>query len=141
MPKTLHLTLKKKWFDMIDSGEKKEEYRDIKDFFVSRLFEVVKPMNISGFRTNKILDMFNFSKGYKKGSVNAINFLIESGYVKAKEYDYFEFRNGYSKESPIISGVFNGVDIGPAKPEWSDNWQGSVFIIKLGKLLQGGEHG
>lgn len=28
--KTLHLVLKKRWFDMILSGEKKEEYREIK---------------------------------------------------------------------------------------------------------------
>lgn len=35
--KTLHLTLKKKWFDMIASGEKKEEYREIKDYWTKRL--------------------------------------------------------------------------------------------------------
>lgn len=33
----LHLTLKKKWFDMIASGEKKEEYREIKPYWISRL--------------------------------------------------------------------------------------------------------
>jgi hypothetical protein len=35
--KILHLTLKKKWFDMILSGEKKEEYREIKVFWEKRL--------------------------------------------------------------------------------------------------------
>jgi hypothetical protein len=35
--KILHLTLKKKWFDMIASGEKTEEYREIKPFWISRL--------------------------------------------------------------------------------------------------------
>ena len=34
----LHLTLKKYWFDMIKSGIKKEEYREIKDYWVKRLF-------------------------------------------------------------------------------------------------------
>ena len=34
---TLHLTLKKKWFDMIASGEKKEEYREMKLYWTSRL--------------------------------------------------------------------------------------------------------
>jgi hypothetical protein len=33
----LHLTLKKKWFDMIVSGEKKEEYREIKPYWIKRL--------------------------------------------------------------------------------------------------------
>lgn len=34
--KILHLTLKKKWFDMIASGEKKEEYREIKPYWEKR---------------------------------------------------------------------------------------------------------
>lgn len=35
--KILHLTLKKKWFEMILSGEKKEEYREIKPYWTKRL--------------------------------------------------------------------------------------------------------
>ncbi len=35
--KILHLTLKKKWYDMIQSGEKKEEYREQKHYWLSRL--------------------------------------------------------------------------------------------------------
>ena len=37
MNKTPHLTIKKKWFDMILSGEKTEEYRDIKPYYNLRL--------------------------------------------------------------------------------------------------------
>ena len=33
----LILPIKKKWFDMILSGEKKEEYREIKPYYNSRL--------------------------------------------------------------------------------------------------------
>ena len=32
----LTLPIKKKWFDMIVSGEKKEEYREIKPYYDSR---------------------------------------------------------------------------------------------------------
>lgn len=32
----LILTIKKKWFDMIKSGEKKEEYREINRYYDSR---------------------------------------------------------------------------------------------------------
>lgn len=32
----LTLPIKKKWFDMIKSGEKKEEYREIKPYYDSR---------------------------------------------------------------------------------------------------------
>lgn len=36
----LILPIKKKWFDMIVSGEKKEEYREIKPYYDSRLHPV-----------------------------------------------------------------------------------------------------
>lgn len=35
--KILHLTLNKKWFILIASGEKKVEYREYKDHWISRL--------------------------------------------------------------------------------------------------------
>lgn len=34
---TLHLTLKKKWFDMIASGAKREENREMKPYWNKRL--------------------------------------------------------------------------------------------------------
>ena len=37
MAKTLHLNLKKQYFDAILSGEKKEEYRLVKEFWLKRL--------------------------------------------------------------------------------------------------------
>jgi hypothetical protein len=35
--KTLKLTIKKKWFNMIESGEKTEEYREITQYWINRL--------------------------------------------------------------------------------------------------------
>lgn len=35
--RVLHLTLKKKWFDQIASGVKREEYREIKPYWTKRL--------------------------------------------------------------------------------------------------------
>lgn len=37
--KTLTLSLKKQWFDLIKAGIKKEEYREIKDFYRARFFD------------------------------------------------------------------------------------------------------
>ncbi len=37
MNNTLHLTIKKQWFDMILSGVKTEEYREIKPYYNLRL--------------------------------------------------------------------------------------------------------
>jgi hypothetical protein len=93
--KILHLTLKKKWFDMIASGEKKEEYRVMKTYWCTRL-NPLPPF---------------------------------------KEFDVIEFRNGYAKDAPKLTVKFEGIQIGAAKPEWSDNWQGDVFKIKLGEII------
>jgi hypothetical protein len=51
--KILHLTLKKKWFDMIASGEKKEEYREMKPYWDKRL-------------VGKRYDAIQFRNGYAK---------------------------------------------------------------------------
>ena len=58
-PRVLRLTLKKKWFDMIASGEKKEEYREIKQHWSSRLTkERVFYGNMREF------DVVEFTNGY-----------------------------------------------------------------------------
>ena len=94
--KTLHLTLKKKWFDMILSGEKKEEYRETKPYWIKRIK----------------FDLWN-----------------------KKPFHIIKFTSGYAKNAPTFEIECLGIEIGKAKPEWSDNWQGDVFIIKLGNVL------
>jgi len=54
-PRILHLTLKKKWFDMIAFGVKKEEYREMKPYWHKRLL-------------NKGYDVIRFRNGYAKDS-------------------------------------------------------------------------
>lgn len=60
--KVLNLTLKRNWFDLIEALVKIHEYREIKEYWVVRLFEVVKPLkieNCSVYYTD-IKAMFNF---------------------------------------------------------------------------------
>lgn len=102
--KTLKLTLKKKWFDMILSGEKTEEYREIKDFWNRRL-----------------------TREHELGGHYALKGIF-------KTYGLVEFRNGYASDAPTMTLECKGISKGNAKPEWSDNWQGEVFIIKLGEI-------
>ena len=62
----LVLPIKKKWFDMIRSGEKKEEYREIKPYWTSRLerfLSIIKPNCSINATFNVIL-----KNGYKKDS-------------------------------------------------------------------------
>ncbi len=61
----LHLTLKKKWFDMIASGEKPEEYREIKLYWNIRLLENfygIMPANPEF----QMFDAVHFKNGYSK---------------------------------------------------------------------------
>lgn len=58
--KILHLTLKKKWFDLIKSGEKTEEYREYKPYWIKRL--VTEDGNFCRF------DFIRFRNGYRKDS-------------------------------------------------------------------------
>ena len=51
------------------------------------------------------------------------------------EFDTITFRNGYSANAPTMVVECLGITIGKAKPKWSDNWPGNVFIIKLGKII------
>lgn len=53
----LHLILKKKWYNMIESGEKKEEYREIKPYWEKRL----RKPNLSDFIN---YDTVTFHLGY-----------------------------------------------------------------------------
>mgnify|MGYP004471057497 CR=1 FL=1 len=45
----LTLPIKKKWFDMILSGKKKEEYREIKPYYISRFKNLFFMYPNSGF--------------------------------------------------------------------------------------------
>ena len=105
LPAVLRLTLKKKWYDMILSGEKKEEYREVKRYWIQRLCNEVD---------------------YEIGGAWEGVF---------KKFNQVEFKNGYSKDAPTMVVEFKGLRIGEAKPEWSDNWQGEVFAILLGAVL------
>lgn len=101
----LRLTIKKKWYDMIKSGLKKEEYREIKKYWLQGLCDEV----------------------YAIGSGNWS--------CVFKDFTHVEFRNGYRVDSPRMLVELKGIRVGSAKPEWSDNWQGEVFVLELGNVV------
>lgn len=75
----LHLTLKKKWFDMIASGEKKEEYREHKAYWNTRLVEP------GYFHSQKCkeFDYIVFKNGYSK---DARTMKVECKGIKLKHF-------------------------------------------------------
>lgn len=56
--KILHLNVRKRWFDMIASGEKKEEYREMSEYWWRRLYD--------DFGIVKKFDVIEFRNGYRK---------------------------------------------------------------------------
>ena len=61
--KELKLVLKKKWYDMIASGEKTEEYRELTEYWEKRLWEYA---NWGDACWAKEFDIVTFYLGYAK---------------------------------------------------------------------------
>jgi hypothetical protein len=103
--KVLHLTLKKKWFDMIASGEKIEEYREIKMYWAIRL--------MGGFPSTFGIDKKN---------------------PDFKDFDYIHFTDGYNRPRSL-NVKCEGIEFGEGNPEWGANPGQEYFVIKLGEIL------
>lgn len=114
--KILHITLKKKWFDMILSGEKKEEYREIKPYWITRLIQYqIHPENIDKDRA------------WSDIKINECKLV--------SKYTHIQFKNGYQKNAPLFIIEMKGIEVGKPKESWSDNMLQDVFIIKLGGIF------
>lgn len=108
--KTLKLVLKRKWFDMIASGEKKEEYREIKSYWGTRLTDLPGG-----------LYLFSYREGYKR--------------VPFKHYDTVTFYLGYAKDRPSMTFKIDSISIGEGKPEWGAELGKEYFVIKIGERI------
>ena len=113
----LILPIKKGWFDLIKSGEKDQEYREIKSFYIKKFIKC--SINLGIYDMSK---MENIEKVKLDLRYNPIN------------YDFIEFRNGYGKNVPSIMVECENIEIGIGlyvlgAPNYP------VFIIKLGRVL------
>lgn len=126
---TLHMTLNREWFDLIVSGVKLEEYREIKSYWFRNLIaEHQKSFkDCTGYDWSNPL--------FREEGVLYCCSTNKRKLLTFKSFDQIAFRNGYGKDVPSMTVECTGIEIGTAKPEWSGNWQGEVFIIRLGKVL------
>lgn len=88
--KTLHLILKKKWFNMISIGGKQEEYRECTSYWKKRIWDKRKEIGTVCFHcgyTNNVYyaDVENIIKGKGKEIWGA---------VQGKEYYIIELKGG-----------------------------------------------
>lgn len=127
--KILHLTLKKKWFDMILSGEKKEEYREFKAYWIKRLVEVNHPEESPG--ENKYVPQ-NIEFDVRHG--HAHEAVLKAYYSKIGHFDIVRFRNGYSKDAPTMDVEVLEICTSKGRTEWGAT-NGTYFTIVLGEII------
>lgn len=123
--KILDLVLKAKWYDMIESGEKTEEYRIIKPYWEKRLLDY-KSL-IKSYKENRQEFLFRKLFFTQKAFVDKICDRFPRG------YDAVRFHYGYTKRTMIFQCL--GITIGKGNPDWGAPDE-DVFIISLGKRLE-----
>ena len=129
MKDILNLTLKKKWFDMILSGEKKEEYREIKDYWARRFVSIKRDMESESYA-----EMINDLKHPWKRH-NGEGDLMRHFDATFKRFKKIRFTNGYGKDRPSIDVEFCGIIIGRGLIKWGAVPKVNYFILILGDVL------
>jgi hypothetical protein len=129
--KTLNLTLKKQWFGMILSGEKPEEYREIKEYWARRLLIFLDPCGLEpGELDEMVCDMRNPFNRH-----NGPSDLLDYFGVKFRHFDAIRFVNGYGNDRPTFVIEAPGLTIKKGKEEWGAEKGKYYFAFGLGKVL------
>ena len=117
--KVLTLTVSKQWLDMIADGRKNEEYREIKPYWVARLFH----------NNNNIADVRHLALALA-GRKDLLKKYIDAQRIVLKQYTHVLFVNGYRKDSPRIEKEIESITIGkPKKGLCPDKWLNTEFFI------------
>ena len=112
--KVLHLVLENKWFEKIISGEKTEEYREIKPYWASRL------VNQKAESGEVLFDEFG---GYCR----------VLGEPEYKPFTHVLFYAGYAKDRQVLEKKIESISIGkPKKGMCPDKWLNKdMFVIRF----------
>jgi hypothetical protein len=128
----LRLPLKKKWFNMHQSGEKPEDYREITPYWCSRLLLYNGKHKDRGFWERCYLHMFSreiLKKFFECETIHGIT---------AKKFDFNVMTLGYPKSTDndrVLKYEHKGIEIGHGKPEWGAEPDKLYFVIKHGKRI------
>ena len=109
---TITLTLHKKWFDLILSGEKPEEYREIKPYWVRRLIG-----NWHQYNGESVFYFFYYMMPYMVTKIR--------------------FRNGYAANAREFTIEWLGISVDAPNPKWCDpsDIDRMLFCLKLGRII------
>lgn len=118
--------MKKEFYNLIESGVKTEEYREIKPYWLKRLFRTID-MGHNHFE--KIDD--DCAVFYTK-NIDLLKTDMQLGGFQLKDYTHVKFSYGYTKRTMTFD--IKCITIGKGKPEWGAPTE-DVFIIKLGNRV------
>lgn len=119
--KTLHLVLKRKWWDMIESGYKMEEYREVCHYWSTRLL-------------NEQYRWYSMNTDYPKDFLGWISeHLYETSDIQFRTFEKVCFHLGYTNTTMTFRiGCFI---LSTGKEEWGAEPNKHYFVIKLGERI------
>ena len=129
----LDLPLKKEWYEMIESGIKKEEYREIKPYWCNRLLYGCS-LGINEYWKPVLEKTFKAIEEHGERIPKAFNLehlLVWEYGIRA--YTHVRFRYGYTKRTMLFE--LKDITIGKGKTEWGAPEDKEVFILKLGDRI------
>ncbi len=128
--KILDLPLMFVWYDMIDVGEKPEEYREIKPYWFKRFVDYDPELYVD---KDPLPTYFSNSDPFDT-PVKAILWDMDmAGALEFKRFTHIRFRRGYTKTTMMFE--IKSISIGFGNSQWGAPKDKEVFIIKLGKRI------
>lgn len=106
----LNLVVSKQWFEKIASGEKTEEYRAIKSYWINRLLQA-KYGRSDEYRKVTMHPEFDIFISNSK-----LKELLEKKTARFIPYTYVRFFHGYAKNRPRIEKKIESITIGKPQP-------------------------
>lgn len=114
----LRLPIKKKWFDLILNKIKKEEYREIKEYWQNR--------NIIAYTS------------IDKSTYNSFTLKQLCEGKRFNNYDFYvRFHNGYSANAPYLIALCS-CKYGTGKKEWGAEPNKKYIVFSIKKIIKKG---
>lgn len=111
---TLDLVLKVKWYEMIASGVKREEYREIKPYWVRRLLALPEGM------------------GHVEATPESVKDAVCHG-ASIRRFDFVRFHRAYT--STTMTFAVSGIDVNVGNTFWGATDGVEYFVIRLGERI------
>lgn len=127
-PRVLLVGVMKRWFDLLRSGYKKEEYRTISEYWIKRLLTCDYPFEEPG---TEEVHIKNFIHDIRAG--HPWEDVLKAYQYTPKTFDVVRVRNGYGGKVPQLDIKFDRLTIGKPQPGLApkESLNELFFIIHL----------